>query len=1046
MADLTEDPEAGPAAPRRKRPGRRWTRIAAALVLIVLAAIVLLWVQRRPIASGYVDRMLAERGVAARYRIADLGPARQRLTDVVIGDPSNPDLVADWVEIRTAIGWSGPYVEAIRAGRVRLKARLAADGTLSMGAVDKLLPAPSGKPFALPAIDLAVADGRAMLTTPYGPAELRLSGRGRLDGGFAGRLEARAPRLTSGDCAATGLTAALALRIDRARPVLRGSVNAAALACGDAVVRAPALDLAATLAADMTRWRGRAQVKAAAARHPAGALAPIAGQVSFAGGAEGTAGAARLAAGTFGTAMLSGKALRVDGRYSLSSRGVRFDGRIGAEHGALDAGRRRAIAAFGATGQGTPVGPLADGLAKALDGAAKDFAVDGAVTVESAGARGVVTVRRLALIAASGARVALGGGGVRYAWPGGETRIAAVLTSGGGGLPDARAELVRARADAPVTGTVVMQPYAAGGARLALTPVRLTAVGRGMRVTTTATLSGPLGDGRVDGLTLPVAAEWDGRRRVVVNRECASLGAARVAAGGLVLSTARLPLCPVDGGLVVLDGGRLGGGMVLNAVHLAGRMGEAPVTLAAERAEVRLGERRFRLAAPAVRIGGGAENTHLRFATVDGRFDGAPGGGFTGGAGAIANVPLVMSAADGTWAVHDGRLAVSGALMVADAAAAPRFLPLAGRDVALTLVDGRIAVTGRLVHPEKGVFVSDVSIAHDLGSGRGHADLAVPGITFDKAFQPDELTPLTFGVIADVVGIVSGDGHIAWTPDGVTSTGSFHTDGTDLAAALGPVSGIAGTIRFTDLLSLESAPGQVATVATINPGIAVNDGTIRYQTLPGARVRVEEGRWPFAGGALMLEPTLLDFSTPQDRRMTFRITGMDAGQFLQQFDFKNLNATGTFDGVLPIVFNADGGRIENGRLNVRSEGGGTLAYVGEVSQEDLGFWGNLAFQSLKSLRYRDLAIVMNGALAGEVITEVRFAGIRQGEGTKRNFLLDRLQTLPLVFNVRIAAPFRQLIDSAQSFYDPARLIERNLPALLEEQDKRDRSPQPVQPR
>lgn len=1046
MADQTEDPEAGPAAPGRKLPGGRWTRLIAVLALIVLAALALLWMQRRPIAAGYVDRMLAERGVAARYRIAALGPSRQRLTDVVIGDPASPDLVADWVEIRTAIGWSGPYVEAIRAGRVRLNAKLAADGTLSMGAIDKLLPAPSGKPFALPAINLAVADGRAMLTTPYGPAVLRLSGRGRLDGGFAGRLEARAPRLASGDCAATGLTAALVLRIDRARPVLRGPVNAAALACGDAVVRAPALDLAATLAADLTRWRGAALVKAAGASHTAGRLAPIAGQVSFAGGADGTAGAARLAAGAFGTAVLSGKALRVDGRYSLSPRGVRFDGRVGAEHGTLDAARRRAIAAFGAARQGTPVGPLADRLATAVDGAARDFAMDGAVTVESSGVRGVVTVRRLALVAATGARLTLGGGGVRYAWPGGETRIAATLTSGGGGLPDARAELVRARVDAPVTGSIVMQPYAAGGARLALTPVRLAAAGRGMRVTTTATLSGPLGDGRVEGLTLPIAAEWDGRTRFAVNRSCAALSLGRLAAAGLVLSDARLPLCPVDGGLIVLDGDRLGGGMALNAVHLAGRMGEAPVTLAAERAELRLGEQRFRLGAPAVRIGAGAETTHLRFATVDGRFDGVPAGGFTGGAGAIANVPLVMSAADGTWALRDGRLVVGGALTVADAAEAPRFVPLAGRNVALTLAGGRIAVSGRLVHPDKGIFVSDVSIVHDLGSGAGHADLAVPGITFDKAFQPDELTPLTFGVIADVAGIVSGDGHIAWTPDGVTSTGAFRTDGTDLAAALGPVSGIAGTILFTDLLSLESAPGQVATVRTINPGIAVNDGTIRYQTLPGARVRVEEGRWPFAGGELVLEPTLLDFSTPQDRRMTFRITGMDAGQFLQQFDFKNLNATGTFDGTLPIVFNADGGRIENGRLNVRSEGGGTLAYVGEVSQEDLGFWGNLAFQSLKSLRYRDLAIVMNGALAGEVITEVRFAGIRQGEGTKRNFLLDRLQTLPLVFNVRIAAPFRQLIDSAQSLYDPARLIERNLPALLEEQEKRNRPPEPVQPR
>jgi hypothetical protein len=173
--------------------------------------------------------------------------------------------------------------------------------------------------------------------------------------------------------------------------------------------------------------------------------------------------------------------------------------------------------------------------------------------------------------------------------------------------------------------------------------------------------------------------------------------------------------------------------------------------------------------------------------------------------------------------------------------------------------------------------------------------------------------------------------------------------------------------------------------------------------------------------------------------MTFTVTGMDAGQFLQQFDFKNLDATGIFDGTLPMIFDEKGGRIENGRLTVRP-GGGTIAYVGEISQKDVGFWGNLAFQALKSLRYQRLDLVMNGPLAGEMITEVRFAGVGQGAGAKRNFILDRLQKLPFIFNVRIKAPFRGLIDSAASFYDPKRLIQRNLPALLEEQRKRAQPP------
>jgi hypothetical protein len=480
---------------------------------------------------------------------------------------------------------------------------------------------------------------------------------------------------------------------------------------------------------------------------------------------------------------------------------------------------------------------------------------------------------------------------------------------------------------------------------------------------------------------------------------------------------------------------------------LAGRLGTSPLAVTTRSATLRFGTRTFAVEGVQARIGPSGRSTRLDFGHVDGALHGgALAGRFSGGAGQIGAVPLLLSDAAGNWTFARGALRVNGALSVADAqAASPRFKPMAARDVALTLENGRIATTGALYEPTRGVKVADLAITHALGDGRGHADLKVAGLSFTKDFQPDLLTPLTFGVIADVRGTVDGAGAIDWTAAGVTSSGLFRTAATDLAAAFGPVTGLAGEIRFTDLLSLESAPAQEVRIKTVNPGIAVNDGVIRFQTYRDARVLVNAGRWPFAGGALTLDPTLLDFSKPAERRMTFRVDGAAADQFLQQFDFKNLNATGVFDGVLPMIFDEKGGRIEGGALKVRAGGGG-IAYVGDLSQKDLGLWGNLAFGALKSLRYRSLSIVMNGPLAGEMVTEVKFAGISQGEGAKSNFLIRRLQKLPFVFNIRIKAPFRGLLDSAQSFYDPRRLIQRNLPTLLDAQEKAARPPaKPIQP-
>src|SRR3546814_20385824 len=94
-----------------------------------------------------------------------------------------------------------------------------------------------------------------------------------------------------------------------------------------------------------------------------------------------------------------------------------------------------------------------------------------------------------------------------------------------------------------------------------------------------------------------------------------------------------------------------------------------------------------------------------------------------------------------------------------------------------------------------------------------------------------------------------------------------------------------------------------------------------------------------------------------------------------------------------MVFDEAGGRIENGHLTVR-EGGGSLAYVGPVSQHDLGTWGNMAFQALKAHEYKSLTIEMNGPLAGEMVTEVHLVGVNQGAGTNIHLSFRRLAQQP----------------------------------------------------
>lgn len=1037
---MTGEVEVTEAPPPRRR--RRWLKVLAGVLLLLALAIGIAWFQRIQLAEGFIARELAKRGVSARYVVKEIGFFRQRIENVSLGDPNDPDLTADWVEVDTGLSSSGPVVTGVRAGQVRLRGVLR-DGRLSLGEVDKLMGPPSGKPFALPKLHVEVGDARMALATPYGPMALKLSGGGLLNDGFAGQLLASAPRFSGGGCTARQLTADVAIRIEDSAPILRGPVRGRALACGETLVWEPEVTLDARLDATLSKWRGEAEVALGSLALGEIVAEPVEGTIGFEGSAARTTGQVELTAGRLATEQLVATRLSLSGRYEAGTKASWFDGRVRSPSAALDPELRRSIAGLGRSGAGTPAGPLLVQFAKAAELAARVGQVEADVRIDLAGDAGSLKVTRGSYASASGARIALDRGGMVYGFPGGTLLVAGSLTTRGGGLPEMAVRLSQTAPGGPIQGVAFVQPYAAGGARLDLSTLRFVADAGGItRISTQAVLSGPLTGGRIDGLAVPLEARWDGRN-LAVNTGCAPVAFRRLAVSSLVLDPTRAELCPVGGAMVTLRDGQVGGGVGFNALRLGGRIGSAPLAVDSGSGSFRLADQSFVLGAVDARIGE-TSVTHIAAARLTGTISGgAVAGEFGGAGGRIGNVPLVLSDAAGGWRFDRAALALEGSMRISDAAEAPRFHPLVSNDVLFNLVGNRINAAGTLRAPESGTEVAHVVLSHDLNSAEGRAALSVERLTFaDNGLQPDTLTPLTFGVIAAVNGTISGQGRIRWNGSEVASEGEFRTDGMDLAAAFGPVTGIRGEIRFEDLLGMRTPPGQAATVATINPGVPVENGTVRYRLLDSTHVEVEGARWPFAGGVLELEPTVLDFSKDQERRMTFRLTGVDAAQFLQQFNFANLNATGTFDGVLPMVFDARGGRIEGGRLKARA--GGSIAYIGELSQRDLGYWGNLAFQSLKALNYRSLEMEMNGSLAGDMVTQIRFAGVSQGEGAKRNFLTRRIERLPLVFNVTVRAPFRQLLESIQSYYDPSKLVERNLPALLEEEERRRRE-QDIQP-
>ncbi|MEO8548160.1 MAG: YdbH domain-containing protein [Sphingomicrobium sp.] len=1036
-ADIGPGDSSGAVVVRRYR-GRRIAMFAGigllGLLIVVLAG---LWIERRPIATGFLKREFTQRGVEATYQLDRVGLRTQQVSNLVIGDPKDPDLTARFAQIQTRIKWNGS-VEVFRvvARGVRLRGRLV-HGKVSWGQVDKLLPPPSGKPFQLPNFVLDVADSSISLVTPFGPLGVALEGVGNLTGGFKGRIAASSPRLVPGKCEIVNLRANMAVAVEARRPHVEGPLTVGRLNCPKSRLEmvAPRFDINSRFNESFSSYDGSGRMAIQTLTAGDNGLSAFVGDLTFRGSPKATYGSVKLAAQRSRLASIFADRTRLAGQYRLDVTGgsLVFIGNYAANSATLAPSTLASVTGPLAAAAKTPIGPVATAIGDAIARTVKNFDASGGIRLVNFPGGGAARIESAEVSGPMGARVSVNGGdGVTYYWPTGRIRIDSSIVTTGGGLPTGRIALHQPRNGGPISGLAEFAPYTANGSRLALAPIRFTGGRDGSTVlSTVALLDGPFSSGRVQALRIPINGRLGSGGGFAFGTGCAEVSFGYLKTGALQFGPTKLPVCPLGPAIFSKTAsGTTRIGAVFNHPVLDGRLGESPLHLVA--ANGRVENSRFAFNTLAVRLGRPTSPIIFDAQKLQGSLAGSGlGGTFSGGKATIGNVPLALSDIGGRWSAYKGDIIVDGATTVSDRSPEPRFYPLHSDNVHFSIANGLVRAKGSLNHPASGTKVTDVSIEHVLATGAGHADLDVPGITFGQNLQPEELTRLTEGVIALVQGTLTGHGRIDWTGHEVTSTGDFATAGTDLAAPFGPVTGMRGTIHFDDLLGLTTPPGQTMTVASINPGILVENGVVHYQLLPNQLVKIERGEWPFMGGRLILRETVLNFGKPSAKRLTFEVVGLDAKTFVDSLGFKGIEATGLFDGVLPMIFDENGGRIVGGRLDSRP-GGGSLAYNGVVSKANLGMMGSIAFDALRDLRFRSMIVRLDGDLAGEFLTRLTIDGVALGQTRTAKLVRSFLKRLPIKLNVSIRGPFRALIAAAKSFRDPRTVISSVLPRPLDD--------------
>jgi hypothetical protein len=1057
---------------------------AGALGVTAAVALGVVWLTRVQLAGWALDQYFNDRHVSATFEIESVDFGGINIQALDLGGEARADTA------QAILRWRGlaPNLDGIVVRGLRAHGRWDENG-LSLGVVDRLRSA-ADQPLQIPDLGLIIEDAVVSLDTPLGAARATLNAEGRLRGALSGRLDMSLDRpegqdvaqtaLLSGD--ADALTISLAPANDSDGPALSGTVRAPWSLTGivaDITATAGTFEGfgAAVEGADIqTQFDG--DWPAAGRSEPFGMLEVRAAARRFE--VEGLRlDDVRLAAIT--PVSITGLAAP----FTLTAQGFSGFGLSGEGLDARGSGQFGADGEFGVTGTlslasasvgrsglsriedvwieatGTPLEALSGAGRRAVLGA-----LHGASMTAPFVAQGRTDALQLRL---TGPLTMRGGNGVNIAFTPTEAQIAlpagTFVMAGEARVGAAQINELRAQGalggDYIASGAMAAARWRTAGSALSHGDLAFSAAGSEgalrLELDGPVTLSGPLAGGRVEGLSAPLRLEVmssAGGVRISQVGGCVPVRFSSLALPSVTFEAGQAGYCPTGGVVAAISPrGTLSGGFGIEELAWAGRQGDAAAMLRTRRIAGSWGGD---AAAPTLALT--ADDAFYAAETTPGRavgaradavsallvLGGAEGfrvtGTFSGGQLSDPLSPVAIEEARGRWAglpEGDGLvLAVTeGSALVSDRPPpgvdpetyTVRFNPIRLTDLQGTLVGSGARIEGIVREAEGGTVLGRVSAMHDLAGNAGNASLTLEDLTFGPDLQPLDLTEFARGAVIRMDGSVSGQLSARWEGVALAADGQVSYDIAQMAIAAVPdIRAVQGVVVFDDLLRFSTPPGQTVTVGVVNPGVAVRDGAVRFQLLPGGVVRVEDARWQFAAGQLILDPTDIPLSGG-DAPLMLRLNEVNAQAAIEALGIQDLTIDGRVEGVFPVMLSASAAIIADGQL--RAVAPGRLAYTGPAA-EGMTSFADLAFDALSDFRYDDLTVVMNGDLAGDVDIEVRLSGLHAQDNMDLSSLFPlpggtraTADDVPFRFSIAIHAPFRQLVDTGAGIAD-ARVIVR----------------------
>lgn len=338
------------------------------------------------------------------------------------------------------------------------------------------------------------------------------------------------------------------------------------------------------------------------------------------------------------------------------------------------------------------------------------------------------------------------------------------------------------------------------------------------------------------------------------------------------------------------------------------------------------------------------------------------------------------------------------------------------------------------VSTAQGQDLLQVDGVHDILKGKGQASVKLPLLSFEQnGLQPGHLHRALLGTITSTSGQVSGAGSVKWSPTGVVPDVKVSLKHVSVSRGFLTLNDINGTFRLTQFWPPRTPEKQRVTIAGIDAGLPLTDGTIDFHFDGQNALVLEHASMTLAQGAI----SLADVTIPLDHiagTIPLQVRAMNLRSLSRYSQLEGLSISGSVSGTLPLILTDADILIADGELT--SDRAGFFRYrpPGDMTSLTAGNAGMaLLLTALDDFRYKALRLTVNGSAAGELTVGLHIAGANPA-------LYDGY---PLEFNLSLTGGLSNLISSTVESATVPDRVRKHLEGLMDKQNPTKPKPVPT---